>query len=131
MTSWGKTAVGEFSGDGGLLLTSLKVDRVSMAREEGGRTASGLGWILDGLMTKCTSERTTPRRDVCFKWSNPLPEVWKETSCCIAAVSFEDGSRRSKVGRLLNTQQPADSTENLQTQNNILNPSDDHFISMF
>lgn len=131
MTSWGKTAVGEFSGEGGLLLTSLRVDRVSMAREEGGRMASGLGWILDGLMAKYMSGKTTPRLASYFKWSNLVPEVWKETSCCVTAVSFEDGSRRSEVRRLLNAQQPANSTENLQMQNNTLNPSDYHFKSMF
>lgn len=54
MTSRGKTAEGELSGDGGLLLTSLKVDRVSMAegamdKEEGGPMSSRPGWTLVGL----------------------------------------------------------------------------------
>lgn len=61
-TSRGKTADGELSGDGGLLLTSLKVDRVSiveggMAKEEGGPMSSGPGWTLDGLTDNKTDVR--------------------------------------------------------------------------
>lgn len=63
-------------------------------------------------------------------WSHVLwtwidPEVWEEAACCIAAVSFEDGSRRSEFRRLLNTQQPADSTQNrflAPSQNRVLLP---------
>lgn len=45
--------MGELSGDGGLLLTSLNVDSVSIgdrAKEDGGPMSTGLGWTLDGLM---------------------------------------------------------------------------------
>ncbi|KAG7218921.1 hypothetical protein INR49_019421 [Caranx melampygus] len=52
MTSRGKTAEGELSGEGGLLLTSLRVDKVSMeeggmTNEEGGATSDRLN--LDGM----------------------------------------------------------------------------------
>lgn len=131
MTSRGKTAEGELSGDGGLLLTSLKVDRVSMAnggmdKEEGGARPSELGWTLDGktdVSEKNCSNSDKPavfeigqcRNLQSFKRIDSVPEVWKEASCCVAAVSLKGGSRRSKVRRLLDAQQPPDSTQNLQT----------------
>lgn len=46
MTSRGKATEGELSGDGGLLLTSLSVDSVSMgelAKEDGGPISTGFG----------------------------------------------------------------------------------------
>lgn len=50
-TSRGKSAEGEPFGDGGLLLTSLTVDRVStpgegMVKEEGGYMVVGPEWTL-------------------------------------------------------------------------------------
>lgn len=52
-TRRGKLTVGELSGEGGLLLTSLNVDSVSIGdkvKEDGGPMSTGLGWTLDGLM---------------------------------------------------------------------------------
>lgn len=52
-TSRGKAVGGEVSGDGGLLLTSFKVDNVSMgdtANMDGGATSTGQGWTLDKQM---------------------------------------------------------------------------------
>lgn len=68
-TNRGKTAVGELSGDGGLLLTSLKVDRVSMAMgcmDEGGAVSSGLGWTLDGL----TDDKINSESENANHWAN-------------------------------------------------------------
>lgn len=52
MTSQGKTIEDGLSGEGGLLLTSLKVDRVSlevggMTKEKGGAVSTGSGLTLN------------------------------------------------------------------------------------
>lgn len=57
MMSWGKTAECELSGDGGLLLTSLNVERVSIAsgamdKEEGGTMSSGPAFNLHGFKSR-------------------------------------------------------------------------------
>lgn len=52
-TRRGKATEGEVSGDGGLLLTSFRVDNVSMgdtANTDGGAKSSGLGWTLNKEM---------------------------------------------------------------------------------
>lgn len=61
-TSRGKTTEGKLSGDGGLLLTSLKVDSVSigdMAKEDGGPMSTGLGLTLNGLTDDTMDVRKT------------------------------------------------------------------------
>lgn len=44
-TSWGNAVHGEPSGDGGLLLTSFKVDNISSV--DGGAESTRLGWTLN------------------------------------------------------------------------------------
>lgn len=61
ITSWGKTTEDLLSGDGGSLLSSRKVDRVSMdcggmAKDEGGAVAMRPGLVLVGQPEKNTND---------------------------------------------------------------------------
>lgn len=80
-----------------------------MTSEEGGATSERLS--LDGIKHRMKNRKyeTLVETTCCF-----LPEVWEEASCCITAVPLDDGPRGSEVRRLLDAEQPADSTKNLQ-----------------
>lgn len=65
---------GGFSGDGGLLLTSFKVDNISMgdtANVDGGAVSTGLGWTL----IKEMKERSTAAVRGLKMGGSGLPEV--------------------------------------------------------
>lgn len=105
------------SGDGGLLLTSFKVDNCSRgaaASMDGRAESSDPGWTLN--KEKEGPEQGGGRGGRSCRRSDGLPAVPEEASCGVAAVSLERRSRRSKVGRLLDAQQAADAAQNLQAQ---------------